>query len=108
MLEEHKQTLGLIDWNSAIRFDTPGGKSQGPSYVATLNDTGLAAVRADVGVDMTECDVKVILGETVVPDEVAGTVGEYSWDDEAEYVLMVDGERMDDGESWRALFEDGG
>lgn len=61
-LEQHKQTVGdAVDFESAIRHIFPETSRHGLYYDGTLNDSELAAVRADLGVDMVECVGKVHL-----------------------------------------------
>lgn len=56
-LEQHKHALqGQVDLGQAIRdVWRHGDELWELNYAAKLNETGLAAVRADVGVDLVEC-----------------------------------------------------
>ena len=56
-LEQHKQAVGEeADVDSAIKFVFPETAQYGLYYRAELGDSALAAVRADLGVDMVECN----------------------------------------------------
>lgn len=62
-LEEHKRTIG-----GAVDFDTvthifPEHRIHGLYYAIELEDHELVAVRADIGVDMVECNMRVHLIE---------------------------------------------
>ena len=57
-LETHKQVVGDgVDWDNAVQFVFEETKNHGLYYSANLDEVGLAAVRADIGVDMVECDL---------------------------------------------------
>ena len=60
-LDQHKATIGdktnLAVAISTIFNDTPSAGEL--LYMAELDDTSLAAVRADVGVDLVECNRRV-------------------------------------------------
>lgn len=61
-LDQHSQAIGF-DVESLIEHRFPETKRHGVYYGATLNKDVLAIVRADTGVDMVECNVKVHLIE---------------------------------------------
>jgi hypothetical protein len=59
-LSVHKQNVSnVVDLSSAIDYVFEETKSHGLYYHAILSDTALAAVRADRGVDMVECNRSV-------------------------------------------------
>lgn len=58
VLETHKRVVGNgVDWVAAVRFVSEETKNHGLYYSAELDEEGLTAVRADIGVDMVECDL---------------------------------------------------
>ena len=60
LLEQHKQAVGdRADLDSAITYIFPETASYGLYYSAELHNASLAAVRADIGVDMVECNLEV-------------------------------------------------
>lgn len=62
-LLQHKHTVGdLVDLDQAIDDETPvsgGGTVFEQFYSAHLNEAALAAVRADLGVDLVACERNV-------------------------------------------------
>jgi hypothetical protein len=57
-LETHQRVVGNgVDWDDAIQFVFEETKNHGLYYSAKLDKEGLTAVRADIGVDMVECDL---------------------------------------------------
>lgn len=61
-LEQHKQAVGNgADLDSAITNIFPETTNHGLYYNAELPNASLAAVRADIGVDMVECNSEVYL-----------------------------------------------
>lgn len=57
-LETHEKVVGNgVDWDNAIKFVFEETKDYGLYYSAKLDEEALAAVRADIGVDMVECDL---------------------------------------------------
>jgi hypothetical protein len=58
-LGQHKMTVGsAVDLATAIRNILNETASHGLYYDATLDENALAAVRADIGVDLVICDVR--------------------------------------------------
>ena len=54
--EQHRHAVGNgTDLDSAIDIVLPGTERHGLRYSADLTDSGLAAVRAESGVDKVEC-----------------------------------------------------
>lgn len=68
-MEEHKQALGnSTNLDSAITHIFPEYGPHGLYYAAHLDDASLAAVRAEIGVDMVECDTQgFFFGEVAPP-----------------------------------------
>jgi hypothetical protein len=72
-MEEHKQTVGnATDLDTAMDDMFPASVDsetamilRGTDYFAKLDDTGLAAVRADLGVDLVECEPRIFLIDSV-------------------------------------------
>lgn len=67
-LEEHKQAIGeMIDLDSTIISIFPREEDRGLSYYGTLYNDSVAAVRADIGVDLVECNIRVVDIEGLAP-----------------------------------------
>jgi hypothetical protein len=65
-LKTHKLFVGnFVDLDTTIDQISPQTDRHGIFYWAVLNETGLAAVRDDLGVDMVECDQYIHLIEPV-------------------------------------------
>lgn len=63
-MDQHKRAVGdNVHFESAVRRIFPKTENYALYYSARLDDIGLAAVRADRGVDMVECDGKSYLIE---------------------------------------------
>lgn len=61
-LKEHKQAVGNdTDLDSGITNIFPETANHGLDYAANLKKASLDAVRADIGVDMVECESEVYL-----------------------------------------------
>ena len=61
-LEQHKQEVGGgADLDLPVSSLFPETANYGHYYFARLDDAGLAAVRADIGVDMVECNFSAYL-----------------------------------------------
>ena len=57
-LETHTKVVGNgVDWDNAVKFVFEETKNHGLYYSAKLDEEGLTAVRADIGVDIVECDL---------------------------------------------------
>ena len=57
-LETHKKVVGNgVDWNDAVKSVAEENERHGVYYIAELDEEDLTAVRADIGVDMVECDL---------------------------------------------------
>lgn len=57
-LEMHKTVVGNdVDWNNAIKSVVEENERHGVRYTAELDEEDLTAIRADIGVDMVECDL---------------------------------------------------
>ena len=106
-LLQHKHTLrDLVDLDQAIDHEVPGS---GPDkvfetfYSARLNEAALAAVRADLGVDMVACEQNVYLdtgpeNSSTQADEVIERMTEHAecldrWDEIAAGADASEGER---------------
>lgn len=94
-LSQHKHTLrDLVDLDQAIDHETPvsgEGRLFEHFYSAHLNDTALAAARADLGVDLVACERNVYLdmgpeNTSTLADEDIERMTEY-----AECLDRVDG-----------------
>lgn len=63
-LGDHKQTvIGTVDLDTTIEIVFPETARHGLYYSSELDDNALAAVRADMGVEMVECNRRVTLVE---------------------------------------------
>ena len=57
-LEQHKQAVGNgTDLDSLITHAFPETERYGELYAAKMDDASFAAVRADVGVDLVQCEL---------------------------------------------------
>ena len=70
-LEKHKRAVGEgVDFDSTIEIVFPEDEGLGLCYSAKLNDTALGAVRADLVVDMLECQYEFHLATLDDGDEL--------------------------------------
>ncbi len=95
-LEQHAQAVGHgTDLNSDIEHIFPETDRHGLYYSVELDDASLDLVRADIGVDMVECNMRVWLVDSVYeadagfvyePDDYAPEVDpDYEPDDDLVY-----------------------
>lgn len=68
-MERHKMAIGnTTDLESAITHIVPPRDTHGLFYSAKFDDAGLAAVRADSGVNMVECELEgIFIGDVAPP-----------------------------------------
>lgn len=81
-LEEHQRNVGSVDWDGALGRVFTDSETQSPYYRITTNETGLAALRADVWVDLVECNIKILPIDVFAGEIDHGPVEGYEWDDE--------------------------